>query len=90
MATDQTHIDALIAGHLHELDKPGVLSVRPGYEVSGGWLTGRQAIVATVRRKHTPPPGDALPDQVGSVPVDVRQASPAKRQNHAASFPSTR
>jgi phosphatidylserine/phosphatidylglycerophosphate/cardiolipin synthase-like enzyme len=76
----EENIDALIAGHLHELDKPGVLSVRPGYEVSGGWLTGRRAIVATVQHKHTPPPGDALPDHVDGVPVDVRQASPAKRQ----------
>ncbi len=80
MATDQNTIDALIAGHLHELDKPGVLSVRPGYEVTGGWLTGKQAIVATVKRKHAPPPGEALPEQVEGIPVDVREASPAKRQ----------
>jgi hypothetical protein len=65
---------------LSEFDKPGVLSVRPGFEVTDNWLTGRRAIVATVSRKRRKlPAADLLPDEVDGVPVDVRQASARKR-----------
>ena len=60
-------------------DKPGVLSVRPGYKVKNDWLTNTPSIVVTVRHKVAhPPEGEMLPAEVGGVPVDVRQASPAK------------
>jgi hypothetical protein len=73
-------LDNLITAHQSELGKPGVLSVRPGYEITDGWLTGRRAIVATVTRKLADPPaGQALPEQIDGVPVDVRQASALKR-----------
>jgi PLD-like domain len=69
----------VIDAHRTELDRPGVLSVRPGYEFTAGWLTGRRAIVVTVRRKLRQLPADQmLPDQIAGVPVDVRQASARK------------
>jgi hypothetical protein len=75
-------LDKTIQSHLAKLKKPGVLTVRPGYEIAGHQLTGKRAVVATVRVK-TPladlDPGEALPDQVGGVAVDVRQASPYQR-----------
>jgi hypothetical protein len=73
-------IEHLITTHQSALHRPGVLSVRPGIEVTNGWLTGRPAIVATVAEKiASPSAGQALPDQIDGVPVDVRQASPLKR-----------
>jgi PLD-like domain len=74
-------IDAIIGRNLDAFDKPGVLSVRPGYEVTNDWLTGKEAIVATVRRKiAAPPAAEQLPSEVEGVPVDVRQASEVKRE----------
>jgi PLD-like domain len=74
-------LESVIRDHLAEFRRPGVLSVRPGYQVSNGWLTGRPAIVATVEAKTPDPPaGEALPREIAGVPVDVRQASPRKRE----------
>ena len=77
---DQAAIQGIIDSHVEDLRKPGVLSVRAGYEVRGGWFTGREAIVATVKKKGAMPPDAELPDQIDGVAVDVRQASDAKRQ----------
>ena len=80
MAGRQVRIDKIIANRLGEFDKPGVLSVRAGFEITGNWLTGRRAIVVTVRRKlRRMPAADLLPEELDGVPVDVRQASPRKR-----------
>lgn len=81
MATDAHDLNAVIDRHLQALDKPGVLSVRPGFKVTNGWLTEQRAVVVTVRRKVArPAPGEALPTEVGGIPTDVRQASPRKRE----------
>jgi hypothetical protein len=78
---DLSGLSKVIGEHLGELSKPGVLSVRPGYKVTGGWLTPAPAVVVTVARKVPhPPAADLLPAEVGGVPTDVRQASAAKRQ----------
>jgi hypothetical protein len=45
-------IETVIAQHVNELKKPGVLAVRPGYQAAGGWLTRKPAIVVTVDYKH--------------------------------------
>jgi phosphatidylserine/phosphatidylglycerophosphate/cardiolipin synthase-like enzyme len=75
-------LDSKIQSNLTKFKKPGVPSVRPDYEISGQLLTGKRAFVATVRAK-TPlsdlTPGEARPDSVNGVPVDVRQASPYQR-----------
>jgi hypothetical protein len=81
MATDSHDLNAVIDRHLHAFDKPGVLSVRPGFKVTNGWLTSQRAIVVTVRRKVAqPPPDEALPTEVQGIPTDVRQASSGKRE----------
>jgi phosphatidylserine/phosphatidylglycerophosphate/cardiolipin synthase-like enzyme len=80
MPGDGTDLNALIDRHLAEFDRPGVLAVRPGYQVRDDWLTGRRAIVVTVVSKVADPPaGRRLPTEIEGVPVDVRQASPDKR-----------
>ncbi len=83
MATsNDREIDQTITNNLHRLSKYGVLTARPGYEIAGHQLTGRRAIVATV---HTKKPlsglsrDQALPDNIGGVPVDVREADSYQR-----------
>ncbi len=79
MPEDLSDLDAVIEDHLADFDKPGVLSVRPGFKVRNDWLTNTRSIVVTVRRKVAhPPEGEMLPAEVGGVPVDVRQASQEK------------
>src|SRR6201995_3848502 len=83
MAGD-TGLSSVIDQHIGQLSKPGVLSVRPGYKVTGDWLTDTRAIVVTVEHKKSElPPAKLLPPDVGGVPVDVRQASPEKRKELA-------
>jgi phosphatidylserine/phosphatidylglycerophosphate/cardiolipin synthase-like enzyme len=75
-------IDRLITKNLHRLSKYGALTARPGYEIAGHQLTGRRAIVATVHTKKpisSLTPGEVLPDVIGGVPVDVREASSYQR-----------
>jgi hypothetical protein len=73
-------VDQVISQHLNELRKPGVLSVRPGYQAAGGWLTKKPAIVVTVDQKRDDlPTADRLPETIGGFPVDVREASPLHR-----------
>ena len=80
MAGDAS-LSAVVDRHIGELSKPGVLSVRPGYKVTGGWLTDTSAIVVTVAHKGADlAPDQLLPTEVAGVPVDVRQATPEKRK----------
>ena len=75
-------IDQTIQKNVERFNKPGVLSVRPGYEITGDQLTGKQAIVATVQTKKSKSelaPRDLLPVTVGGYPVDVREASAFQR-----------
>lgn len=75
-------IDQAIQRNLDRLRKPGVLIVRPGYEITGDQLTGKQAIVATVNAKKSEADllkKDLLPDRLGGYPVDVREASGYQR-----------
>lgn len=73
-------IDRTIQNNLPRLRKPGVLTVRPGHEIAGQQLTGRAAIVATVHtKKQDLPRTDMLPDRIGGIPVDVREARPHQR-----------
>jgi hypothetical protein len=80
--SDDREIDRTITNNLTKLSKYGVLTARPGYEITDHQLTGRRAIVATV---HTKKPkagldqGEVLPDNIGGVPVDVREANSYQR-----------
>jgi phosphatidylserine/phosphatidylglycerophosphate/cardiolipin synthase-like enzyme len=79
---DDRKIDRTITDNLHRLSKYGVLTARPGYEITDHQLTGRRAIVATVHTKKPLaglPSGEALPDSIGGVPVDVREANSYQR-----------
>jgi hypothetical protein len=54
--------------------------VRPGYELTEGWITDKPAIVATVDKKpDSLTPKQMLPAEVEDVPVDVRQAKGMQR-----------
>jgi len=82
MSTDDGRLNQIIKNNLGKFSKPGVLTVRPGYEIAGGQLTGRRAIVATVRAKkplYQIAASDVLPDAIGGDQVDVREASPYQR-----------
>lgn len=75
-------IDQTIQKNLAKLRKPGVLTVRPGFEITGHQLTGKQAIVATVHTKRKPAdiaPAELLPAKIGKFAVDVREASAHQR-----------
>jgi phosphatidylserine/phosphatidylglycerophosphate/cardiolipin synthase-like enzyme len=75
-------IDQTVLKNLPKLRKPGVLTVRPGYEITGNQLTGRQAVVATVHTKKSKADlaaKDVLPDKIGKYPVDVREATAQQR-----------
>lgn len=76
-------IDKVICANWKEIRKPGVLSVRPGYKFTGGWITDKPAIVVTVENKRdNVPPREKLPDKLGGFAVDVREASPLDRIRH--------
>jgi hypothetical protein len=76
--SDDHEIDRTITNNLTQLSKYGVLTARPGYEITDHQLNGRRAIDATV---HTEKPkagldqDEALPDNIGGVPVGVRDAN---------------
>lgn len=73
-------IDQTIRKNLARLRKPGVLTVRPGYEIAKHELTGKVAIVATVHTKKTGlPKNQLLPNSILNIPVDVREATAHQR-----------
>ena len=73
-------IDRTIRQHLPKLRKPGVLTVRPGFQITGHQLTGKRAIVATVHTKASElPKNQLLPRAINTIPVDVREATPHQR-----------
>jgi hypothetical protein len=73
-------IDRVILNNLPRLTKPGVLTVRPGYEIANDQLTGKQAIVATVHTKRAAlAKSELLPDSIENIPVDVREATAHQR-----------
>ena len=66
----------MIAENLAMLQKPGVLAVRAGYKVVGGWPTRKPAIVVTVLRKS-----DAVPEEGrrSALPEAVRSGADTDR-----------
>lgn len=77
---DRAAIDRVIRRHLTRLRKPGVLTVRPGYQFTGGRITGRPAVVVTVLRKRARvPEGQQLPKEIDGIPVDVRPSTATQR-----------
>lgn len=75
-APTQAEINAVIAANPDALHKPGVLGIRAGFKVVAGWPTRKPAIVVTVATKSDAiPDQDRLPEKVGGIAVDVREAS---------------
>lgn len=73
-------MDKVIRRNVKAFRKPGVFTVRPGYKFTGGWVTDKPAIVATVDKKLDGlPPNQKLPSEVEDVPVDVREATGLQR-----------
>jgi hypothetical protein len=73
-------IDAVISRNLETLQKPGVLSIRPGYQIAGGWLTKKPSIVVTVDRKRDDVAAEErLPETLEGYSVDVREGSALER-----------
>lgn len=70
-------IESAIDANWQAFQKPGVVSVRPGFQFTNGWITKKPAIVVAVRRKRdTLLPGDELPTKIAGYAIDVRQAEP--------------
>ena len=57
MTVDLSDVNAVIEKNMAAFDKPGVLSVRPGFKVTKDWLTNTKSIVVTVRHKFGARPG---------------------------------
>lgn len=73
-------IDAVIGRNLAALQKPGVLSIRPGYQFAGGWLTRKPAIVVVVDRKRDDVAAEhRLPETLEGFSVDVREGGAMDR-----------
>ncbi|HEY3197000.1 MAG TPA: phospholipase D-like domain-containing protein [Nitrospirales bacterium] len=81
-ADDFAPIRDIIRRHARELDKPGVIGVRPGYAFKNGWISTTPAIVPIVGRKKDLAelaPGEALPSRIEGVEVDVAPATPLEQ-----------
>jgi len=77
-------IDRVIQRNMRAFKKPGVLTVRPGLEMTGGWITSRRAIVVTVDKKLDGlSPSQMLPSELEDIPVDVREATGLQRLRQA-------
>jgi hypothetical protein len=77
---DHAKIDNVIKRNMHLFSAPGALTVRPGFKIKNGWITGKHAIVVTVNKKLSGLPSDQkLPTAVEGVPVDVREATGLQR-----------
>src|SRR5713101_3290552 len=73
------HLIPKIKSNLKQLNKPGVLFVRPGFCVKKGWPTKEEAIVAvtspTARKVK-------LPSKIGGTTVEVRPATDLEQLSH--------
>jgi hypothetical protein len=78
--TRSKDVISVIRKNLKALRKPGVLTVRPGFEIRNHQFTGKPAIVVTVHtKKKDVARGEMLPNSIGGIPVDVREARPYQR-----------
>jgi hypothetical protein len=74
-----TDVGQAIQQNLETLRKPGVLSIRPGYHIEGGWPIGDPIIVALVASKKGEATAYGLPSSIGGIPIEVREISPLAR-----------
>ena len=77
---DHAKIDDVIKSNIQVFNKPGALTVRPGFKISNGWIMDKPAIVVTVDKKLDGlPAAQKLPTTIEGVPVDVREATGLQR-----------
>lgn len=73
-------INSVIKRNISLFKKPGVFTVRPGFKITGGWITDKPAIVVTVDKKlEGLDKRNMLPAEVEDIPVDVREATGMQR-----------
>jgi phosphatidylserine/phosphatidylglycerophosphate/cardiolipin synthase-like enzyme len=72
-------VATVIEQNLSVFKRPGILAVRPGYHIDGGWPVGDPQIIVLVET----PAGEAhaygLPTQLKGIPVEIRAAAPLER-----------
>jgi phosphatidylserine/phosphatidylglycerophosphate/cardiolipin synthase-like enzyme len=73
------HLIPIIKRNLTQLDKPGVLFVRPGYCVENGWPTKEEAIVVVTSSTTGKV---SLPSKIEGTSVEVRQATDLEQFSH--------
>jgi hypothetical protein len=79
---DLAFLRDIIRRHARELDKPGVIAVRPGYVFRDGWISPTPAIVPIVVKKKDLAElaaGEILPSHIEGVEVDVASATPLEQ-----------
>jgi hypothetical protein len=70
-------IDQVIQKNFTQLQKPGVLFVRPGYKATKDRVKDEPAIVVTVADKQMGVfTRDRVPAKIGPYPIDIPQVSP--------------
>lgn len=83
--------DALNAGVVEGrrilLNRPDVVSIKPGYRIADGWITDERCLVVSVKRKLEPAELAAagltpLPESINGIPVDVAVGTVADRESH--------
>ncbi len=73
---NQKKIDSVIQKNLKLLRKPGVMTARPGFKMTGGWITDKPAIVVTVdKKKKGLNNKQKLPAEINNISLDVREAT---------------
>lgn len=75
-------IAEIINANLESFKRPGVMVVRPGWLLAGGWLQRQRAIVVIVDPDQVAVVRAGLPTEFEGVPVDVRPANPLQAMRH--------
>jgi hypothetical protein len=90
-ASKPPSLDALNAGVVEGrrtlLNRADVVSIKPGYRVSDGWITDERCLVVSVKKKLEPAELAAagltpLPESINGIPVDVAVGAVADRDSH--------
>ncbi len=72
-------VGKIIERNQNRFRKPGVLSVRPGYRIEGGWPAGDPRIVVIVADSKGDAAAHGIPAHINGIPVEVRTATPQER-----------
>ncbi len=78
---------AVVEGRRTLLNRADVISIRPGYRVTDGWITDERCLVVSVKKKLEPAELAAagltpLPESINGIPVDVAVGAVADRESY--------